>query len=122
MTNEELEKLSAEMQSNSDYAKYLTAKTKDLEKKFDSLDDRIKSINHELNKVKKLVSYGKTELKEQLRIQEDRSQRNDIRNCMMNLESKKIFILNGHTSSHENKTIARHQMIDRNQEQLLQKH
>ena len=81
MTNRKLEKLSAEIRSNSDNVKYLMAKTTDLGESLtvnqDLIDDKIISIiNDELNKMKKLVNDDKTELKEQFRIQEDRSRIN----------------------------------------------
>ena len=38
--------------------------------------------------------------------------------CMMNFKSPRIFILNGHTASHKNKTTT-HRMIHRNQKLLL---
>ena len=81
MTNGKLEKLPAEIRSNSDNVKYLMAKTKDLEESLtvnqDLIDNKIKStINDELNKMKKLVNKDKTELKKQFRIQEDRSRIN----------------------------------------------
>ena len=81
MTNGKLEKLPAEILSNSDNVKYLMAKTKDLEESLtvnqDLIDNKIKStVNDELNKMKKLVNNDKAELKKQFRIQEDRSRIN----------------------------------------------
>ena len=47
--------------------------------KQDLIDVRIKSVNEEKKEIKKCVDNNKVELKEQLRIQEDRSQRNTVR-------------------------------------------
>ena len=83
LTNQKLEKLSAEIRSNSDSVKLLLQKTKDLEESLtvnqDLIDVRIKSVNEEMKEIKKCVDNNKVELKEQLRIQEDRSRRNNVR-------------------------------------------
>ena len=83
LTNQKLEKLSAEIRSNSDSVKLLSQKTKDLEESLtvnqDLIDVRIKSIDEEMKEIKKVVDNNKADLKEQLRIQEDRSRRNNIR-------------------------------------------
>ena len=53
----------------------LSQKTKDLEESLTVnqglIDVRIKSVNEEMKEIKKTVDNNKTELKEQLRIQED---------------------------------------------------
>ena len=55
-------------------------KTKDLEEtltvKQDLIDTKIKPIDEEMKEIKKIVNNNRAELKEQLRIQEDRSRRN----------------------------------------------
>ena len=83
LTNQKLEKLSAEIRSNSDSVKLRLQKTKDLEESLtvnqDLIDVRIKSINEEMKEIKKIVDNNRAEMKEQLRIQEDRSRRNNFR-------------------------------------------
>ena len=83
LTNQKLEKISAEIRSNSDSVKLLSQKTKDLEESLtvnqDLIDVRIKSIDKEMKEIKKIVDNNRAELKEQLRIQEDCSRRNNIR-------------------------------------------
>ena len=83
LTNQKLEKLSAEIRSNSDSVKLLSQKTKDLEESLtvnqDLIDVRIKSIDKEMKEIKKIVDNNRAELKEQLRIQEDCSRRNNVR-------------------------------------------
>ena len=80
LTNQKLEKLSAEIRSNSDSVKLLSQKTKDLEESLtvDLIDVRIKSIDKEMKKIKKIVDNNRAELKEQLRILEDRSRRINV--------------------------------------------
>ena len=80
LTNQRLEKLSTEMRSNSDSVKLLSQKTKDLEESLtvDLIDVRIKSIDKEMKKIKKIVDNNRAELKEQLRILEDRSRRINV--------------------------------------------
>ena len=72
LTNQRLEKLSAEIRSNSDSVKLLSQKTKDLEESLtvDLIDVRIKSVDKEMKKIKKIVDINRAELKEQLRILE----------------------------------------------------
>ena len=83
LINQKLEKLSADIRSNSDSVKLLSQKTRDLEESLtvnqDLIDVRIKSVNEEMKEIKKCVDNNKVELKEQLRIQEDRSRRNNVR-------------------------------------------
>ena len=83
LINQKLEKLSAEIRSNSDSVKLLSQKTKDLEESLtvnqDLIDAKIKSIDEEMKEIKKILSNNRAELKEQLRIQEDRSRRNNVR-------------------------------------------
>ena len=78
LTNQRLEKLSAEIRSNSDSVKL--KKTKDLEESLtvDLIDVRIKSVDKEMKKIKKIVDINRAELKEQLRILEDRSRRINV--------------------------------------------
>ena len=45
----------------------------------DQVDVKIKSIDEEMKEIKKIVDINRAELKEQLRIQEDRSRRNNVR-------------------------------------------
>ena len=72
LTYQELEKLSAEIRSNSDSVKLLSQKTKDLEESLtenqDLNDVKIKSIDEEVKEIKKIVDNNRAELKEQLRI------------------------------------------------------
>ena len=83
ITNQKLEKPSAEIRSNSDSAKLLSQKTKDLEGNLtvnqDLIDVMIKSIDEEMKEIKKIVDNNRAEMKEQLRIQEGRSRRNNVR-------------------------------------------
>ena len=80
LINQKLEKLSADIRSNSDSVKLLSQKVRDLEESLtvnqDLIDVRIKSVNEEMKEIKKCVDNNKVKLKEQLRIQEDRSRRN----------------------------------------------
>ena len=96
------------------------------------MDVRIKSIDEEMKEIKKIIDNNKAELKEQLRIQEDCSQRNNIRfdgipetenETWEETETKlrkffyneltllKNFTLNEYTMSHEIKVAWRHHMI-----------
>ena len=72
LTYQEIEKLSAEIRSNSDSVKLLSQKTKDLEESLtenqDLNDVKIKSIDEEVKEIKKIVDNNRAELKEQLRI------------------------------------------------------
>ena len=83
LTNQKLEKLSAEIRSNSDSVKLLSQKTKNLEESLtvnqDLTDVRIKSIDEEMKEIKKIVDNNRAEMKEQLRIQEGRSRRKNVR-------------------------------------------
>ena len=83
ITNQKLEKPSAEIRSNSDSAKLLSQKTKDLEGNLtvnqDLIDVMIKSIDEEMKEIKKIVDNNRAEMKEQLRIQEGRSRRKNVR-------------------------------------------
>ena len=83
LTNQKLEKLSAEIRSNSDSVKLLSQKTKNLEKSLtvnqDLIDAKIKSTDEEMKEIKKILNNNRAELKEQLRIQEGRSRRNNVR-------------------------------------------
>ena len=45
----------------------------------DLIDVKIKSIDKEMKEIKKIVDNNRAELKEQLRIQDDYSQRNKVR-------------------------------------------
>ena len=45
----------------------------------DLIDVKIKSIDKEIKEIKKIVDNNRAELKEQLRIQDDYSQRNKVR-------------------------------------------
>ena len=83
LTNQKLEKPSAEIRLNSDSVKLLSQKTKDLEEILtvnqDLIDVKIKSIDEEMKEIKKIVDNNRAELKEQLRILEDCSRRNNVR-------------------------------------------
>ena len=83
LTNQKLEKPSAEIRLNSDSVKLLSQKTKDLEEILtvnqDLIDVKIKSIDEEMKEIKKIADNNRAELKGQLRIQEDCSQGNNIR-------------------------------------------
>ena len=58
LTNQKLEKLSAEIRSNSDSVKLLSQKSRDLEESLtvnqDLIDIKIKSIDEEMKEVKKI--------------------------------------------------------------------
>ena len=83
LTNQKLKKLSAEIRSKSVSVKLILLKTKDLEESLtvnqNLIDVKIKSINEEMEKIKKIVDNNRAELKKQLRIQEARSRRNNVR-------------------------------------------
>ena len=83
LTNQKLKELSAEIRSKSVSVKLILLKTKDLEESLtvnqDLIDVKIKSINEEMEKIKKIVDNNRAELKKQLRIQEARSRRNNVR-------------------------------------------
>ena len=83
ITNQKLKELSAEIRSKSVSVKLILLKTKDLEESLtvnqDLIDVKIKSINEEMEKIKKIVDNNRAELKKQLRIQEARSRRNNVR-------------------------------------------
>ena len=67
LANQKLEKLSAEIQSNSDSVKLFSQTAKDLEESLtvnqDVTDVRIKSIDEETKETKKNVDNNKAELK-----------------------------------------------------------
>ena len=83
LTNQKLKELSAEIRSKSISVKLILLKTKDLEESLtvnqDLIDVKIKSINEEMEKIKKIVDNNRAELKEQLGIQEARSRKNNVR-------------------------------------------
>ena len=83
LTNQKLKELSAEIRSKSVSVKLILLKTKDLEESLtvnqNLIDVKIKSINEEMEKIKKIVDNNRAELKKQLRIQEARSRRNNVR-------------------------------------------
>ena len=83
ITNQKLKELSAEIRSKSVSVKLILLKTKDLEESLtvnqNLIDVKIKSINEEMEKIKKIVDNNRAELKKQLRIQEARSRRNNVR-------------------------------------------
>ena len=80
LINQKLEKLSGDLRSNSDSVKLLSQKTREsLTVNQDLIDVRIKPVNEEMKEIKKCVDNNIVKLKEQLRIQEDRSRRNNVR-------------------------------------------
>ena len=80
LTNQKLENLSAEIRSNSDSVKLLSKEWEEsLTVNQDLTDVKIKSIDEEVKEIKKIVDNNRAELKAQLRIQQDRSRRNNVR-------------------------------------------
>ena len=80
LTNQKLENPSAEIRSNSDSVKLLSKEWEEsLTVNQDLTDVKIKSIDEEVKEIKKIVDNNRAELKAQLRIQQDRSRRNNVR-------------------------------------------
>ena len=83
MFNEMLNNLSQEIKTNSNSIKQLTDNTRDLEESSavnqDLVEEKLNTLKSQMISIQNEVSENKAELKEQLRIQEDRSRRNNIR-------------------------------------------
>ena len=83
MLNERLNNFSQEIRTNSDSIKQLKGSTRDLEESLNVnqnlVEEKLNTIKSQLKLIKNEVSKNKGELKEQLRIQEDRSRGNNIR-------------------------------------------
>ena len=81
--NERLDKFAQEIKTDSDTIKQLTGKTRDLEESLtinqDLIEEKVTTLKTQLEDIKKEINDNKKELKEQLRIQEDCSRRNNIR-------------------------------------------
>ena len=67
LTNQKLEKLSAEIRSNTDSVKLLSQKTRDLEESLtanqDLIDVNIKSIDEEMKEIKRIADNNRAEMK-----------------------------------------------------------
>ena len=83
MFNERLNNLSQEIKTNYDSIKQLKDNTRDLEESLtvnqDLVEEKLNTLKSQMRSIQNEVSENKAELKEQLRIQEDRSRRNKIR-------------------------------------------
>ena len=83
MFNERLNNLSQEIKTNYDSIKQLKDNTRDLEESLtvnqDLVEEKLNTLKSQMRSIQNEVSENKAELKEQLRIQEDRSRRNNIR-------------------------------------------
>ena len=82
MFNERLNNLSQEIRTNSDSIKQLRYNTRYLEESSnvnkDLVEEKINALKSQMRVGKNEMIEHKTELKEQLRIQEDRLRRNNI--------------------------------------------
>ena len=83
MFNERLNNLSQEIRTTSNSIKQLKDNTRDLEESLtvnqDLVEEKLNTLKSQMISIQNEVSENKAELKEQLRIQEDRSRRNNIR-------------------------------------------
>ena len=83
MFNKWLNNLSQEIKTNYDSIKQLKDNTRDLEESLtvnqDLVEEKLNTLKSQMRSIQNEVSENKAELKEQLRIQEDRSRRNNIR-------------------------------------------
>ena len=83
MFNERLNNLSQEIKTNYDSIKQLKDNTRDLEESLtvnqDLVEEKLNTLKSQMRSIQNEVSEKKTELKEQSRIQEDPSRRNNIR-------------------------------------------
>ena len=83
MLNERLSNLSQEIRTNSDSMEQLKDNTRDLEESLtvnqDLVEEKLNTLKSQMISIQNEVSENKAKLKEQLRIQEDRSRRNNIR-------------------------------------------
>ena len=83
MFNERLNNLSQEIKTNYDSIKQLKDNTRDLEESLtvnqDLVEEKLNTLKSQMRSIQNEVSKNKAELKEQLRIQEDRSRRNNMR-------------------------------------------
>ena len=81
--NERVNNLSQEIKTNYDSIKQLKDNTRDLEESLtvnqDLVEEKLNTLKSQMRSIQNEVSESKAELKEQLRIQEDRSRRNNIR-------------------------------------------
>ena len=82
MFNERLNNLSQEIKTNYDSIKQLKKNTRDLEESLtvnqDLVEEKLNTLKSQMRSIQNEVSENKAELKEQLRIQEDRSWRNNM--------------------------------------------
>ena len=83
MLNERLNNLSQKIRTNSDSIKQLKDNTRDFEESLtinqDLVEEKLNTLKSQLKFIQNEVNENKAEWKEQLRIQEDQSRRNDIR-------------------------------------------
>ena len=81
--NERLNNLSQEIKTNYDSIKQLKDNTRDLEESLtvnqDLVEEKLNTLKSQMRSIQNEVSENKAELKEQLRIQEDCSRKNNIR-------------------------------------------
>ena len=80
---ERLNKFSEAVNANANTIKQLTNWTRDPAESLivnqDFIEEQITTVKNKLKEIKKKVKANRTELKEQMRIQKDRSRRNNIR-------------------------------------------
>ena len=83
MSNERLNNLSQEIKTNDDSIKQLKGNTRDLEESLtvnqDLVEEKLNTLKSQMRSIQNEVSENKAELKEQLRIQENHSRKNNIR-------------------------------------------
>ena len=83
MLNERLNNLSQEIRTNSNSIKQLKYNTRDVVESLtvnqNLVEEKLNTLKSKMISIQNEVSENKAELKEQLRIQEDRSRRNNIR-------------------------------------------
>ena len=79
---ERLNKFSEAVNANANRIKQLTNWTRDLAESLivnqDFIEEQATTVKNKLKEIKKKVKAGRTELKEQMRIQKDKSRRNNI--------------------------------------------
>ena len=79
---ERLNKFSEAVNANANTIKQLTNWTRDLAESLivnqDFIEEQVTTVKNKLKEIKKKVKAGRTELKEQMRIQKDKSRRNNV--------------------------------------------
>ena len=83
MSNERLNNLSQEIKTNYDSIKQLKGNTRDVEESLtvnqDLVEEKLNTLKSQMRSIQNEVSENKVELKEQLRIQENHSRKNNIK-------------------------------------------